>query len=445
MGAEDKGNEPETGIVDLKAVEVRPIKADEVAQWDLLMRNHHYLGFRRLVGKSLRYVAVLHGKWVALLGWGSAAFKASSRDRWIGWSPQQQWQRLHLVANNQRFLVLPEVRIQNLASRVLSLNLNRLADDWRAAFGHPVLLAETFVDPAQFRGTCYRAAGWFVLGSTRGFRRHAGRYYHHGHPKTVLVRPLHRDAKQLLCGLFLTPELRGGNMENLDLSIMNVDKKGGLLERLREVPDPRMARGIRHRLIPVLSIAICACLAGAKSILAIAQWAANQPKDTLRRLGCRRKESGFVAPSEPTIRRVLQRIDADKLDQVTGCWLAEQSDGKGVAVDGKTLRGSNSGNGPAVHLVSAVLHKERITIAQREVDKKSNEITATKPLLEHLDLKGKVVTADAMHTQANFARYLVEEKKADYLLPVKGNQPLLLQAVEDLDDSDFFSLIQNPK
>ncbi len=96
---------------ELKSVVVRPIRPDEVSRWNTLMSEHHYLGFRQLVGESMKYVAEIEGEWVALLGWGTAAFKCGSRDQWIGWSKEQQWKRLIFIANNLRFLILPDVRI----------------------------------------------------------------------------------------------------------------------------------------------------------------------------------------------------------------------------------------------------------------------------------------------------------------------------------------------
>jgi len=89
------------------------------------MRTHHYLGFERLVGESMKYVAVLDSQWVALIGWGTAAFRCASRDRWIGWCAEQQWRRLRFIADNQRFLVLPNAHMPNLASKALALNLRR--------------------------------------------------------------------------------------------------------------------------------------------------------------------------------------------------------------------------------------------------------------------------------------------------------------------------------
>ncbi len=146
----------------LRGVEVRPIVAGERARWDALMRQHHYLGLRALVGKSLRYVAVYSGHWLAPIGWRGAALKCQARDRRIGWAKLIQYQRLHLVANNARFLILPGVRAGNLASRILALNLKRLSADWQARHGHPLLLAESFVERGRFTGARYRAAGFVI-------------------------------------------------------------------------------------------------------------------------------------------------------------------------------------------------------------------------------------------------------------------------------------------
>jgi hypothetical protein len=143
-------------------VQVRLILPGERPRWDELMERYHYLGLRGLVGKTLRYVAVFESHWLALIGWQGAALKCQARNEWIGWVPVLQYQRLHLIANNTRFLILPGVRMVNLASRVLSLNLRRLSRDWEAVHGHPVLLAETFVDGSRFTGGCYRAANWML-------------------------------------------------------------------------------------------------------------------------------------------------------------------------------------------------------------------------------------------------------------------------------------------
>lgn len=115
----------------MKGVQVRPASSSEWSLWDRLMDSHHYLGFKGMIGESLRFVAVHRHRWLALLGWYSAALKCEVRDQWIGWTPALKLQRLPLLANNCRFLILPDVRVPNLASRILALNLRRLSDDWQ--------------------------------------------------------------------------------------------------------------------------------------------------------------------------------------------------------------------------------------------------------------------------------------------------------------------------
>jgi hypothetical protein len=429
-----------TDSADLRRVVVRPIRAEDEARWKELMACHHYLGFRVLVGNSLKYVATLGTEWVGLLGWGSAAFKIGARDRWIGWSAEQQFQRLHLVANNQRFLILPGVRIRNLASRILGLSLQRLGQDWQAVYGHPVLLAETFVDPSRFVGTCYRAAGWLPLGQTRGYGRNAGRYYPNGVPKLIFVRPLCQQSSRLLSAPFLAPGLSREGGAVIDLNTVSLQGAGGLLEELKKLQDPRRRRGIRHSQISILAMAICACLSGAKSFVAIGEWGMKLTQDLLERMGCRKSPSTGLrsAPSERTVRRTLQSIDADEVDALVGDWFYEKCpDAEAVAFDGKTLRGSTGSTGKPVHLIAALLHKEKVVVAQRAVAEKTNEITGFKPTLKPLDLEGKVITADAMHAQVGHAKFLKEEKKADYVFTVKDNQPTLRQNIEDLEPQDF--------
>lgn len=311
----------------LKALVVRPIRKKERNTWDELMSTYHYLGFRKLVGESIRYVALLDGKWVALLGWCSAAFKSSPRDQWIGWSEKQRLQRLRFIANNSRFLILPGVRIKNLASRTLALNLKRLSSDWLKAYNHPIYLAETFVDHTRFAGTCYRAAGFIALGQTRGFGRNAGRYFVHGEQKTILIRPLHQNARQWLSAPFGGPALVDRKHRALvDLNQLTIDGTNGLLERLTVLKDPRKRHGIRHSQVLVLAVIICACLSGARSYMDLGRWASALPQDLLRQLGCRLSETAkcYVPPSEPTLRRAMQAADIGELCRVVAAWLTDQ-------------------------------------------------------------------------------------------------------------------------
>lgn len=419
----------------IQGVQVRLIFPSERKRWDTLIRQHHYLGLKAMVGKTLRYVAVFEDCWLALLGWQAAALKCKPRDQWIGWSKVIQYQRLHLIANNTRFLILPDLKISNLASRVLSLTLKRLPHDWQAIYGHPILLAETFVETPRFTGACYRAANWQVLGQTKGFSKSGNRYYFNNCPKQILVYPLTKYARKNLAGLNPHPSWRWP-MQSCALSNKQMEN---LLLRLRRLPDVRKPRGIRHPYFTVLTIAIAALLGGEKTYASLAEWAGRLTQNQLKRLRARfdKKRKRFIPPSEPTIRRVLQSADVESVEQCLGDWLLGIADDHAIAIDGKTLKGAKRENGTQVHLLSAFLHNQAVTVSQLEVDEKTNEIPMIKPLLDDLDIKGKVVTADALHTQVKTARYIVKEKKADYLFIVKNNQKTLRDDIRILRENDF--------
>ena len=159
--------------MELSQVTLGAVLPEEEARFRAVMGTHHYLGAAPKVGETLWYGALWRGEWVALASFSAAALKCQARDAWIGWTLRHKYDRLHLVANNTRFLLLRPV--PNLGSRVLGLCARHLVRDWPARFHHPLVLLETFVDPSRFVGTVYRAAGWTELGMTRGFRRVPGR------------------------------------------------------------------------------------------------------------------------------------------------------------------------------------------------------------------------------------------------------------------------------
>ncbi len=186
--------------VELDSLVVRPITPEERLGWRLFMGRYHYLGCRPIVGEHILYAAFLDDwKLVALLGWASAAFRAPLRERYVGWDEETKRRRLHLVVNNVRFLIPRWVRVRHLASKVLAYNLRRLSSDWQEAWGHPIYLAETFVDTARFRGTCYRASNWIYLGHTAGRSKRGNAYLTNGAPKALYVYELHCHARKLLC------------------------------------------------------------------------------------------------------------------------------------------------------------------------------------------------------------------------------------------------------
>lgn len=357
----------------------------------------------------------------------------------MGWDDEARLANLHLVANNARFLILPWARQANLASRVLAANLRWLSRDWQKAYGHPLVLVETFVDTSRFRGTCYSAANWDCVGETKGWSKSGQKYRFNGQPKSVWLYPLVREFKTQLCKAPRQCARKEGFMV-VDVDRLPLYGQGGLFDILEGFPDCRKRRGIRHRIESVLASALCSVLAGARSFVAIAEWAAEQSADTLKHLGSKRGKP----PSERTYRRVLHSIDVEELDRRTGGWMAEQQRivaGTGLALDGKTARGSGDGEQNALHLLSAIVHGSGTVVAQAAVESKTNEITKVEPLLESLDTKDAVITADALLTQREVARHIVEDKQADYVFTVKDNQPTLRQDIAD----DFASQEEDAK
>jgi len=163
-----------------------------------LIEHHHYLGYEQPVGEHLKYLVWAQGRPIACLAWSSAPRHLGSRDRYIGWSAEARRRNIRFIAYNTRFLILPWVTVPHLASYLLGRMARLLSQDWERLYGHPIYFLETFVDPERFRGTCYRAANWVMLGRTTG----RGKDDHTNRPnrsiKEVLALPVHRRFRELL-------------------------------------------------------------------------------------------------------------------------------------------------------------------------------------------------------------------------------------------------------
>ena len=187
-----------------KLYELAPVKLKSVRNTPLeplynsLIQQHHYLGYRQIVGNHLKYIAYIGDRPVACLGWGSAAWSVKPRDAFIGWDKKTKQQRLHFVANNTRFLVLPWVKVKCLASKILALNIKSISDDWIQIYHHPLYLLETFVEQSRFKGTCYKAANWIRVGQTKGTAKKGHDHLFHGNIKDVYLYPLGKNFRKRL-------------------------------------------------------------------------------------------------------------------------------------------------------------------------------------------------------------------------------------------------------
>ena len=418
--------------IDLRAITVRPTRgAREAPLWDGLIKEHHYLRFHGVVGNGLRHVA-LHGEtWLALVGWQPGAFKLAARDRWIGWSLEQQFRRLHLIGNNSRFVILTPGRVPNLASRVLGLSLRRLSADIQAVHGYPVFLAETFVDISRFDGTCYRASNWRSLGLTRGFARKPGgaaRWRHHGQRKEIFMYELTDTAVEALCRDEIPQDWNATQHD--DAEPMAAPGLRSLFECLGEVPEYRKPRGKRYPLRTVLAIAVAARLAGYRGVTAFAEFAELLSQEQLKAVDSffSPSKQRYTAPSITTCHNIFADLSPETLDDAIGRWTAQQAGpDTPLAMDGKDLRGASKQTEEGRQMmVAAVEHGTGMVLGQVEVGAKSNEIPAVRELSASPDITGRIVTLDAMHVQHETARCLLGGR-ADYVFTaVKNNQEAIL-------------------
>jgi hypothetical protein len=200
---------PATVLIDTTPIEgrlgdLRPLEFQLVRRtaeeplFNSLMEQHHYLGYEQPVGEHLKYLVWANGRPIACLAWSSAPRHLASRDHYIGWSTEARRRNIRFLAYNTRFLILSWVRVEHLASHILGRMASRICDDWQRVYGHPIWFLETFVDPERFRGTCYRAANWVVLGRTTGRGKQSNSYVPNRSIKEVLGYPLTPKFRDLL-------------------------------------------------------------------------------------------------------------------------------------------------------------------------------------------------------------------------------------------------------
>jgi hypothetical protein len=444
----------------LQAVTVRLIEDSERERFDEELAAKHYLKNANAVGRVLRYVAEYPGQWVALLVFSSPAFHLKLRDQWLHWSPRQVKERRHLIAQNARFLVLAAPgQWPNLASRVLKLACERLPRDWQEHFGYPVKVAETFVDPQRFRGTCYKAAGWQQLGPTQGYERDWQDFYTDTqHPKQLWVRALGDGALEEARSAELASALANPQGPLPPPCPVATGRLDSLWERFRKhMTDPRDPHGVRYKLAGLLALIALAVAAGCKGPHAIGEFAKSLNHAQRGRLRCRPRRGRprqYDVPCERTFRRLLAQVDPEELKGVLVDWMAAEDPTplQVVHVDGKVLKNANPAppRSPAQQKEAATLESSEVpvelqkpkadkalmlvnfqTTDQRLVDQvavpcDTNEEAAVAAHWPKMDLAGVCVTADAAHTVKANCRQLTQGNGAEFFLFLKANQPTAL-------------------
>jgi hypothetical protein len=373
------------------------------------------------------------------LGWSAPALHLKARDQSIEWSDQQRERRLHLLAQNSRYVILAErEQFPNLASRAMSLCLARLSSDWLQEYGHPIVMVESFVDRQLFRATAYKASGWQALGYSSGFKRVTEDFYErHDRPKELWVKTLDERAWRWLRAKELPEHFRRYEKKTPPTCVVATDAMRSLHERFDQISDWRESMGKRHRISTVLAIIALACLSGAgQGYRSVGRFAKRLTKLQRRALRCwiNPNTRQSQVPSESVLQRVLKKVSRLEVETIAVQW---QNDVLGVApssdavvIDGKEVRGGD------VMLVNAIAQPSQRLQGVEPVACKTNEIPTAQTLIRRLDLTGRIVQLDGMHTQHQTAYQILYEQGADYSMILRDNQPTMLKTAQQLLPAD---------
>jgi hypothetical protein len=419
----------------LRGLKLREWREEEVETYVGLLDRHHYLGSPHVRRRHLCQVACYEGKAVALIIWTTASAKLAGRESYVGWDSRTRQKRLGWLVQNNRFLLLPSKRPPNLASRVLGLAVKALPDAWERRVGKRPLLAETFVDPEGYKGTCYHAAGWTNCGRTAGYARVSGRdfYQDNERPKNLWLKALSSDALDRL----RDPSrlLPGEDPKARAPGAMPVKAKQAesLSQALRTVKDPRSRRGREYPLGAMLATAVLALCCGAKSVSDIFRFCQDLSSSQRRNLGFRSKPVAprvVPPPGEGCWRKVLSMVDPEELTKALNGWLQVQSK-QGTLPELLSIDGKVIGNNLAT-LVSLVDARDGSPVAQAAAPGNGQEHKLTDQLVKALPqraLEGKTVKGDALYSNKNLVREIVQERGGDVLVQLKANQKTTLEEV----------------
>jgi hypothetical protein len=412
---------------------LRPCKDDELEAFKRLEDEHHEMGTTHSGGDTMRLIVEEDGHAVALMVWGSGSYRLKERDEYVGWTPALRASRQKLVVCNRRFtLLVPAGTRPNLASQILGLAVRELPGLWLKRFGYVPLLAETFCDIEAHAGTCYKAAGWTPLGKTRGFsrtRQSRDWYVPNGRPKTLWVKELRPDARELMLAPHPPAECaKACDCDSYGVLPLALGPSATLHEALSHVPDPR--RSNRHFLIgTMLTLATMGMMSGAWTLSAIVRFCNRLTIPQRKQVGLPRAKGGSYrpVPSYKAFYNLLRQLDPDEYAKALTAWLSAHAGTlpRQLALDGKFLPN-------ALGVVTAWEPEEGRPLGvafatAKEGDGEHCELRTARKLLSWMPLENATVTADALHCQNETAQEIVA-RGGEYLLQAKNNRKAVLDA-----------------
>lgn len=413
------GTSQEAGI-DFELIRIKQVTDYfDRAEVETLLSRLHPLGAKKAMGRRMCYAATYRGRYLAVVLFDTAVRRNKLRETRIGWRDEQVAARIEHIANNSRFLMLPEYAgIKNLASKILSLVTARISNDWLKHYGIALLAVETYVDPQYHdnQGSCYLAAGWERLGMSTGYHTHN---QERTHGKWYFLKALHKDSYAVLRApvphalLSGVKNVSGQSNNNYVLDATKIDLND-LRCALSEIKDPRGRQGQRYAFVPLLSLCICAVVSGYTQYRQIADWIQKlSPRERVK-FGL----PGDRAPDENTIGFFIRKIDPVKLQTVLQKWLLKtykkDVNFSRVTLDGKALRATSADTNEQRAFLNVFADELGIVIEQLPTRKGGKEKLAAREFLNSgIDLAGKTVLADAIHTDREFVRTL--EKKTPHM------------------------------
>jgi len=405
-------------------LEMREWREDERDGFCEILQKHHYLKSpdkrQIMLGQCVFYEDSL----VALLTWTHASQALQGRDKMIGWDNNTKARRLALVIQNNRFLLLTPTGTRNLGSHVLGKAIQTIPALWKERFGILPLLAETFVNPEAYAGTVYKATGWTNVGATKGFSRYGCDFFtEHEKPKMLWIKPLCPNAIPDLKDP--SRPLEGEKKRATGKMPINTQQAKSLFKALYRIPDPRTARGRQFPLPALLSTAVLALCCGSKTVSDIFRFCQDLSSTQRAKLGFRRNPKApkvVPPPGESCWRSVLSRVDCTELANALNAWRLSQTDTipELLSIDGKVI-GANLAT-----IVSLVDAKDGTPIVQMAAPGNGQEQKLSQKIIESLPAErfaGTIIAGDALYSQKELVKTIVQDKGADVLFQLKNNQP----------------------